>query len=654
MQYRADIDGLRAIAVVPVVLFHAGLGFHGGFVGVDIFFVLSGYLLSSIIIQEMSEHRFSFLRFYERRFRRLAPAFVVILAVTYLAFSAIMLPEDLERLSYSALSSIFFYANFHFYHTIDYFSQSAELMPLLHMWSLAIEEQFYGFLPISVLLTLWVFPRRWLAHLIGVALLCSLILNIYYTNAHRPFAFYMPYTRAWELLVGTLLAALPHFRGNERIANWMGSAAFFVIFIVIFTYDERLAFPGWLAVAPVFATAALIYCGGVAPSAWPIRLLTLKPLIFVGKISYSLYLWHWPIIVFARYADLSPDSLPTKLICVVISVVLATLSWALIEQPVRRRTFFASQSAIYIGAGTTALALSLVAALIIWRDGMPARVPDQFHALLDQARADTQLSKNCFFTDRAMALTAEPCFYGKPEQDPTFILFGDSHANALSPGLFAAAELKGMAGLQWTAPGLFPGLGRKIIGSGRTDPRVNHFLELLEERPEINTVIISASWADHTLGMNWKGQSWLYEDNEMVAQKSADNAEIAARAIVRLIGRLQDRQVIILDDVPAGLELDLKYFLRRSMLGTFRPESAALPYENVINRRAAYVPMLETIAAQFDNVEFVPVFENFCATKAGCQLFDGENLNLNYRDGDHLSEYGALSWTPAFRDYIFE
>jgi peptidoglycan/LPS O-acetylase OafA/YrhL len=653
MQYRADIDGLRAVAIIPVVLYHAGLGFHGGFVGVDIFFVISGYLLSSIVIQEMGEKRFSFLRFYERRFRRLAPAFMFTLAATYLAFSAVMLPEDLEALGRSALGAIYFYANFHFYNTIDYFSQSADLMPLLHMWSLAIEEQFYALLPISLLIALWLFPRLWLPVLIGLALLASFALCIHYTNTYRPYAFYMPHTRAWELLAGTLLAALPKLHGSERGANWLGGAALLSIVVVVFAYDERDAFPGWLAGAPVLATAALIYCGAVAPRAWPARLLALRPLVFIGKISYSLYLWHWPVIVFTRYADLAPDSLLTKLVCVLISVVLATLSWALVEQPVRRRKVFASLGAVYAGAGISAVAMSMMAAVIIWREGLPGRLPDEFLGLLNHAQIETSHDADCPFPNRQAAREAEPCLRGAPDQAPSFFLVGDSHAKALSPGLFAAAEAEGLSGLQWTAPGFFPGLGMRLVGSDRTDPRSDWFMDVIAARPEIETVIISAAWADYALGTNWKGQSWLYQDNFGAARTSEENTAIATRAIIRMIKELEDRQLILLDDVPAGLELDLNFYLRRSMLRSLDPGSAVLPHDDVVSRRAAYVPMLEAIAAEFDHVRFVPVFSEFCGAPTGCPLFAADEITPNYRDGDHLSEFGALSWTTVFQREIW-
>ncbi|MEO1153540.1 MAG: acyltransferase family protein [Pseudomonadota bacterium] len=649
MKYRADIDGLRALAIVPVVLYHAGLGMSGGFIGVDVFFVISGYLLSRIVIEEMQDARFSFLAFYERRFRRLAPAFVVMLAGTYLAFSLVMLPEDFETFSRSALGAIFFYANFHLYGAVDYFSQSADLMPLLHMWSLAIEEQFYAVLPLTLMVTLWIFPHRWLPWLIGLALLGSLALCIYYTNAHRPFAFYMPHTRAWELLAGTLLAALPRMTAPRALADGLGGLAIAGLIYAVFAYDARDAFPGYLAGLPVLATAALIYCGQAAPEGVSARGLSWPPLVFLGKISYSLYLWHWPVIVFTNYTDLAPDSWVTQLVAVALSVVLATLSWAFVEQPVRRRRLFASRRQVYVGALVSAVAMGLVAFAVIRLDGLPKRVPDDLQAVLSNPALPTE-GVECFFIDQAA--TAEPCLKGATDTPATFFLIGDSHGFAMAPGFWAAAQREGVAGLQYIAPAFFPGLGLRAVGASRNDPRGQRMLDIIAAHPEIRTIVLQASWADYVLGQNWKGRSWLYQDDVSAARTGAENAEIVTRALDRLIAALPDHQIIFLDDVPAGLELDLNHYARRAMLRDIPKDSVRLPAHQVAARRAAYVPILEALAGQHENVRFFPVFETFCAGPEGCALFAGETALPVYRDGDHLSNPGALGLSPLFDDVM--
>ncbi|MEL7114182.1 MAG: acyltransferase family protein [Pseudomonadota bacterium] len=645
MKYRTDIDGLRALAIVPVVLYHAGLGMTGGFVGVDVFFVISGYLLSRIVIEEMQAGDFRFLAFYERRFRRLAPAFVAMLIATYIAFYLVMLPEDFEAFSRSALGAIFFYANFHLYGAVDYFSQSADLMPLLHMWSLAIEEQFYAVLPLAMMITLWVFPRRWLPWLIGLALLGSFALCIYYTYAYRPFAFYMPHTRAWELLAGTLLAALPRMFAPRPVAEGLGLFAIAALVFSVFAYDARDAFPGYLAALPVLATAALIYTGEAAPESLVARFLSLPPLVFIGKISYSLYLWHWPVIVFVNYTDLAPDSALTQLTTVALSVGLATLSWALVEQPVRRRRVFASRGQVYAGAFLSAVATGLFAAAVIRFDGLPNRVPVQIQALLENPDLPTE-GVDCFFIEAAA--TATPCLRGAPEVAPSFILVGDSHAFAMAPGFWSSARREAVAGLQYIAPAFFPGLGMRSVGASADNPRSARMLDIIAAHPDVGTIVLQASWADYALGSNWKGRNWLYQDDISVARSGAENAEIFTRALERLIMALPEHQIILLDDVPAGLDLDLNYYARRTMLRDILKDSVRLPAADVAARRAAYVPIFETLAAQHENVQFFPVFETFCAGPEGCGLFAGDNGAPLYRDGDHLSNPGAMLLSPLF------
>jgi peptidoglycan/LPS O-acetylase OafA/YrhL len=645
LKYRSDIDGLRALAIVPVVLYHAGLGMSGGFVGVDVFFVISGYLLSRIVIEEMQEGQFSFLTFYERRFRRLAPAFMVMLAVTFAVFSLVMLPEDLTAFARSALAAIFFLANFHLYGAVDYFSQSADLMPLLHMWSLAIEEQFYAVLPLAIMVAFWIFPHRWLPWLIGLALLGSLALCVYHTHAYRPYAFYMPHTRAWELLAGTLLAALPRMVASRALANGFGLLAIAALAYAVFVFDARDAFPGYLAALPVLATAALIYCGEAAPENLTARFLSLPPLVFLGKISYSLYLWHWPVIVFANYTDLAPDTLTTQLLCVALSVVLATLSWAFVEQPVRRRRVFVSRTQVYAGAAVSAAAMGLVAFAMIRLDGLPSRVSEELQAILHNEALPTE-GVDCFFIDGAA--TAEPCLRGTPDAPPSFILIGDSHAFAMAPGFWASARRERVAGLQYIAPAFFPGLGMRGVGASRDNPRSDRMLEIIADHPDVETIVLSASWADYALGSNWKGRSWLYQDDVSAARSGGDNAEIFTRALDRLIMALPDHQIVFLDDVPAGLELDLKYYGRRAMLRDRPKASVRLPAADVAARRAAYVPILIDLAARHENVRFEPVFETFCAGSAGCPLFAGDLETPIYRDGDHLSNPGALLLSPLF------
>ncbi|WP_308916206.1 acyltransferase family protein [Jannaschia sp. LMIT008] len=645
LAYRADIDGLRALAVVPVLLFHADLAAPGGFVGVDMFFVLSGYLLSRIVVEEAAAGRFGFLRFYERRFRRLAPAFTVVLLSTGAAFAAVMLPDDFVDLARSARAGAFFLANIHFLHTIDYFSQSAELMPLLHLWSLAIEEQFYLALPVCVVVALRILPPRALPWMVGAALVGSFGLCLHYTAAWRPYAFYMPHTRAWELLAGTLLATLPRLAGPRRLADLTGLVALAVLLAVMALYDERDAFPGWRAALPVAATAALIHAGAAHPGHWTARLLSTPPFTFVGRISYSLYLWHWPVMVFANYTDLGPEGPVRGLACIAVSFALATLSWRFVEEPVRRRRVLPTTDGAMTGAVASTALVAMLAWGVIASGGRPASVPDDLRAFVDVDRHATP-HPECFH--RGDLTDAVPCRRGAPGVAPSFFLIGDSHAHALAPGLFDAAARRGMAGLQFTAPGLFPGLGRRPAGARGDDGRPAVMLQAVLDRPEIETVIVAAAWGENAVGTNWKGARWLFADSEGTARDAAGNAAVFVRSLDRLARALPDRRIVLLDDIPSGEVLDLRTYVRHAMLRGADPEGAVLDRDAVVAQRARYVPLLEDVAARHANVAFRPVLRGFCASPAGCSLFMADGRTPLYRDGDHLSGRGGLSLSPLF------
>ena len=642
MRYRSDIDGLRSIAILPVVLFHADLGLPGGFIGVDIFFVISGYLLAGIILEEIREHRFSFAKFYERRFRRLMPALFFMLAVMTAAFSKIMLPGDLVAFGKTMIATVLVCSNLYFFATTDYFSEAANLIPLLHTWSLAIEEQFYLFLPAFLLLSRKGLGVKGLKVALWLVFLLSLALCIHYTFSYKPKGFYMPYTRTWELLAGTLLNVLPSRGGMRRVFNLIGVLALAGLAVMFVTFDERAAFPGYMALGPVLATAALIHGGGLDDRLWANRLLQLPPLVFIGKISYSLYLWHWPILVFAHYGDLAPDSLTTKLICVGLSVAMATLSWRFVEEPFRRKRLLPSTRGCIAATATGATLMIAAALTVILGRGLPDRLPANLLALLQKDRYETE-RPDCFPASKEAIGTA-PCLRGARGAAPSFLLIGDSHAHALSPALFGAATTAGLAGLQFTSPGFLPGPGRALIGGGE-DRRIAAARKLIETTPQACTIVLAGAWSDYATGENWKGKRWLYQDVLGTAATSQENAPIFERALARFVAAYPDRKFLLLDDVPAGRELDLNAHVRRALTHPAESGQSFLPAAKVSKRRQSYDAILTRIAAEHPNTSYIKVFEDFCA-RGDCPLFsDGIPV---FRDGDHLSQQGALMWQEAF------
>ena len=294
--YRRDIDGLRALAVVPVLLFHVDLWpFSGGYVGVDIFFVISGYLIASIIGHDLAEGRFTLTGFYVRRIRRIFPALFVMIAFTILVGGLILLPLDYRRLGASALATTLFASNIYFARQSGYFGASAEEAPLLHSWSLAVEEQFYIVFPLLMLVG-WRLGGRYRLLLSMVAGL-SLLSAMHMVETAPASAFYLPHTRGWEFLGGAMLAVgrLPAFR-SPQIANAAAAAGAALIGWAVLRFSAATPFPGAHALFPVVGAMLILHAGRTGSL---VSGALSKPApVFIGRISYSLYLWHWPLIVF--------------------------------------------------------------------------------------------------------------------------------------------------------------------------------------------------------------------------------------------------------------------------------------------------------------------------------------------------------------------
>ena len=302
LEYRPEIDGMRAVAVVPVILFHAGVGiFSGGFIGVDIFFVISGYLITSILISELSAQEYSILKFYERRARRILPALLFIfISVTPFAWFWLM-PSDLEEYFESLMAATIFLSNFYFWDQSGYFDSSAELKPLLHTWSLAVEEQYYIIFPL-ILSFIWRFGRRVMLWSVWLLLIFSILIAQYQVNTSQVSAFFLLPSRGWELLAGALVATA-NFNGKERFSRWTRElyavAGFVMISVCMILYDQDTDFPGSRAVPVVFGTVLIILFATKDQIVG--RILSKKPLVAIGLISYSLYLWHQPIFALFKY-----------------------------------------------------------------------------------------------------------------------------------------------------------------------------------------------------------------------------------------------------------------------------------------------------------------------------------------------------------------
>jgi len=426
LPYRRDIDGLRAFAVLFVIGFHYFPNvFRGGFVGVDVFFVISGFLITGLIHQDVAAGKFSIVDFYGRRIRRIFPALICVLLVALVIGYLFMLPDAYRTLGTNTAASAGFVANIALWLQQNYFAQSAELNPLLHIWSLGVEEQFYLFWPLVLVLLARYRAAVWIA--VALAVL-SFVYNLVQTASEPASAFFLPFSRFWELGAGAVLALtrvrlLQAGRSWER-ASWPGLVLLVLAMVAI---DRDAAFPGWWALLPVAGAVLLIAAG---ESAWANRVLLGHPvLVYVGLISYPLYLWHWPLLVFARIIRFQKE--PTVIMSIAligVAFLLAHLTYKLIERPIR------SGGRLSVKAAVLAALLAFCGCLglaVYAKDGLPHRFPPEVQKLVT-APKDVEPLTCQFNTD---VLPPAECDGIGPAGAPLVFVWGDSHAFHLIPGL---------------------------------------------------------------------------------------------------------------------------------------------------------------------------------------------------------------------------
>lgn len=433
--YRPDIDGLRAVAILPVLLGHADIrGFAGGYVGVDVFFVISGYLITGILFRDLEIGRHSISEFYRRRVLRLFPVVFAVLAASAALSCALLLPTELVGFAKSMAAATLFSSNVLFGIESGYFDSASTFKPLLHTWSLAVEEQFYILWPL-LLAAVGTHDRRRVTFAIAVVCVLSFAASVVMVRSDPAAAFYLLPTRAWELGIGGLLALV----GNPVRARWaneaMGALGLLAILAAIVLYDTATVFPGPAALLPCVGTV-MILAAGVHGSRTS-SLLSIRPAVAIGLISYSLYMWHWPIIVFTKIYFLELVLDPALQVGVLAaSFAVAMLSYRFVERPFRRDVRHWRTRRVLLGGAAAIAVLLGVAAAIYASRGLPERYsPDQqtIAAYLNRD-VERQFGRGtCFLVDSGATL--DPSCLRPDGSNPTVLLAGDSHAAHLSPGL---------------------------------------------------------------------------------------------------------------------------------------------------------------------------------------------------------------------------
>jgi peptidoglycan/LPS O-acetylase OafA/YrhL len=515
--YRADIDALRAMAVLPIVGFHLGFGFlGGGYVGVDIFFVISGYLIGSQVLRDLENRTYSVTDFYVRRMRRIVPALVTVLLATTAAVLLTLLPKATAAFGQSLLATTLFASNFFFSLNSSYFGGASEAYPLLHSWSLAVEEQFYITFPLIVFVVRSLGRRAIHLTLLSLAIV-SFAISVWLTKSHPILAFYLLPTRLWELLLGVLAlmiptAALAHSRYREAVA----AVAVMLIVGPILSYTADTPFPGLAALPPCLGTAMLLVAGSRGPTLVS-RALSNKAMIFFGLISYSLYLWHWPVIVLLKQTMLRKHlSIAWQVAALLISILLAWLSWRYVERPWRGKQV--TPQLILAASVISAAGLCAVGAALAMSGGAPGRFDREtvrLESILFDAKSNDLREGHCFLGTGASFRTFDKatCLHVDAGR-PNILLMGDSHAAHLWSGLhrrFATVNF-----LQATAPKCKILLNKQGEGSPECQELRRYILKDYLNGHPIRWIIVAGQWKPKDLPAVSATIDWLKQQGYSV------------------------------------------------------------------------------------------------------------------------------------------
>jgi peptidoglycan/LPS O-acetylase OafA/YrhL len=625
--YRGDIDGLRAIAVLAVLAYHYGLPLPGGFTGVDVFFVISGYLITGILFREIEQGTFSVRGFYGRRIRRILPALLVMLVVVCVCGNVLQFPGDYADTAKSAMFAALGISNFYFHSHTGYFDQPAEFMPLLHTWSLAVEEQFYVVWPVLLALITRLSGRRKGRIAIAITALAatSFATSLATLSIDPKTAFYFPHTRAWELALGSALAFLPPLPRREgELANLAGLALVAAGLIFI---SDKAPFPGWNALLPCFGSALILWAKSPTLSGRCLALMR-----GIGLISYSLYLWHWPVWVFYRlYINNRIPTATEAVLVAFVAITVSILSYVAVEQPFRR---IRPPHLVTIGVGVaSALTTALFAFGIVSMDGFPSRVPATLLAL----RSGNEMWNwaACRPSPSLIYKIPGECEFGSPWMSASHkgVLWGDSHAGHFAPVIEPFARDADASFLLYeTCPAFIDGVtvSRYLPGdpeySEKCGASRTTVLRMLDEHPDVTLVVLAASWA--------------YRPPELFSadppQRSPEiGIKLFEEGLERTILRINapGRRIVLVGSIPQWSDSPVPCELARAPLWRAPCAPPTLTRQASLDFQGPTYAVFKALEARNPNVTAVLPSETMCdGDRCGSHL----NGELLYKDGSHL------------------
>lgn len=636
--YRPEIDGLRAVAVVAVILFHTNLGVAtGGYVGVDVFFVISGYLISSIIFRELSQKKFTFIGFYERRIRRIFPALFVTLVATTIAAWIILPPNQLQTYAQSLVATTAFASNIFFWLKSGYFGGDAELFPLTHMWSLSVEEQYYVFFPFLAIVAGW--GRKWLVDvLMGLGLVVSLWLCLDYAPREQMMAFFLTPMRAWELLFGVFVAmhevrwraALTRVRFVAPVLELSAAA---MILVPMWLYDSTTLFPGWSAVPPVLGSALLILLA--RSDSITGRLLASRPFVFVGLLSYSAYLWHQPLYALSRMQGFAEHGWPAYAVLIAITFFLAWLSLKFVEAPFREKGRFSRLqvyglffvgSALLIGAGLAGH----------FKMGFPERFDARTLAVAASG-APSPLRDQCHVEGVDARGPEGACRYFNKDQVHWAVL-GDSHGVEVAYALAERLRPADQGVLHLTFSGCQAALTFQSANPGCT-AWMGKATAYLEKDREITDVVLVFRHSFYLYGDQTK--TFPHVPNaapNFLTDLSPDQARARyVASLTEIVRRLtaSGKRVYIMEPIP-----DLPTHVERYTFAGDPNDATRVTGTTVAfyrQRNAFILPVLKRLDA-LPNVSLLEPSRAVCGPERCASLIGGKSM---YFDDNHFSLEGA-------------
>ncbi|MHC8302774.1 acyltransferase family protein [Pseudomonas sp. ZS1P83] len=635
---RRDIDGLRALAVIPVVLFHFGFStFSGGFVGVDVFFVISGFLITTILFREISAQRFSFVDFWARRARRIIPALSVVMLVTLALGWLLLTARDFSELGRTVRYQALFASNILFMREDGYFQPASDLKPLLHTWSLAVEEQYYIFFPLLMAL-LMRHVRHWRWMLFAV-LLVSFGLNVAYIDPKPNVAFFSLPTRAWELLCGAMLAVLPASRYSARpwFYQSVALAGLVAVLVAVFTFNKSTAFPGWAALLPVLGATAMIWSGGQG-STWVGKVLSARALVWIGLISYSLYLWHWPVYVYANAISIDGIQSVEAAGWIGLAMGLAWVSWRFVELPFREKRVLAGRRPVLLGGLLAMAALAVIGSAVRSADGFPQRLTGK--ALEYAESRDWKAGQmKCMLVTSDKNLDKACLVGGNTGIAATKMFWGDSHAAALLPAIEHNAQVEGHPVWLYSMSACSPVL------SDDQRQRCNDFNERTMERVrslKIKDVVLVSNWSLNVYGREDGDKKVLLNERDDTAQAEQRMAKALKARVAAL--REAGAQVWLFKEVPLQRKGSVSRLTSLARIGG-SVEGLGRPLEEHLARQHFLSALFDSMSAADPGVHVIDPTPLMCS-RGICNI--EVNGHSQYRDEDHLSDIGSARLSPLF------